>query len=72
MTPRCLRCGGAWHFATGAAYQGDAALICGPCEREFWKWVRRHTAVAKRVGPREETPARFVYFYEHTGQGDDE
>lgn len=62
---KCARCGGPWHPATGASYQRDAAFICGPCERVFWAWVRGHTAVAKRVGPREEKPARFLYFYEH-------
>lgn len=36
---RCARCSGAAHPATGAVY-GQGTLICGPCERAFWTWLR--------------------------------
>lgn len=65
MMPRCRRCGGVWHPATGALYEHDVP-ICGTCERAFWAWAAKHTATAKRVGPRNQKPARFLYFYEHT------
>lgn len=66
---QCTRCGGVWHPASGALY-GDVT-VCGPCERKFWKWALGHTNQAKRVGPRSEKPARFVYFYEHAKKLED-
>lgn len=64
----CDRCGGVWHPSSGALYSvGSGPMrICGPCERKFWHWAKGHTNLAKRVGSRNEKPARFVYFYEHT------
>ena len=40
---KCFTCGGAAHPASGSQYS-ESVVICGPCTREFWKWVRRHTS----------------------------
>lgn len=53
----CVICKGPAHPATGAQYT-PTAIACGPCVREFWQWVRRHTS--KRWGGQ--------YFYEHAGK----
>lgn len=50
----CIICGGPAHPATGAQYT-ETALACGPCVRDFWVWVRRHTS--RRWGGQ--------YFYDH-------
>ena len=50
---RCFSCGGPAHPATGCQYT-ETLIMCGPCTREFWAWMRRHTS--RRWGGR--------YFYE--------
>lgn len=65
----CVSCGGCAHPATGCVYP-DGSIVCGPCVRAFWAWVRVHTSQAKRIGSRAEKPARFVYFYSHASWED--
>jgi len=38
----CAECGGVAHPASGCQYT-ETFLVCGPCTRKFWKWVREHT-----------------------------
>ena len=63
----CASCGGAAHPATGCQYT-TTTIVCGPCVRAFWAWVREHTAKMKRVGDRKRRPAMFVSFYEAAGR----
>jgi len=60
---RCACCGGSAHPASGCQYS-ETTIVCGPCTRAFWSWVRVHTAQKKRVGDRDRKPAVFVSFYE--------
>lgn len=42
----CPACKGVCHPATGHQHS-PSMLICGPCAREFFKWVERHTRPRK-------------------------
>lgn len=37
----CAVCGGPYHPASGHAWPSDV-VICGPCTRAFFAWVRMH------------------------------
>jgi len=62
---RCAACGGVAHPATGCQY-GPKTLICGPCTRRAWEWIKKHTKETKRVGPKG-SKCR-VSFYEAAGR----
>lgn len=56
VSHRCRTCGGCAHPATGCVYS-PTFIVCGPCTREAWAWIRQFTAgKGGRRGPR---------FYEH-------
>jgi hypothetical protein len=38
----CADCGGPAHPASGCQYT-ETMVICGPCTRKFWAWLRLHT-----------------------------
>ncbi len=38
---KCTFCGGVWHEATGHWYS-KTARACGPCTRDFFKWLKAH------------------------------
>lgn len=46
---RCMNCGGPFHPSTGHAFS-VTAVLCGPCARDFFAWVR------KRMTPRKKGP----------------
>jgi hypothetical protein len=53
---RCAQCKGSAHPASGCQYS-SRTLICGPCTRQAWKWVREHVnGKGGRSG---------VFFYDH-------
>lgn len=53
---RCRMCGGPAHPASGCVYS-PTFVVCGPCTREAWAWVVRHTnGKGGRKG---------LYFYAH-------
>ena len=53
---RCRICGGPAHAASGCQYGVDW-LVCGPCVRDAWLWIRQHVnGKGARKG---------VYFYDH-------
>lgn len=54
MEERCSACKGVYHEATGHRFSARARL-CGPCAREFVKFLRQHTK--RRWGG--------INFYEH-------
>ena len=54
----CCICKGPAHPATGAQYSATA-IACGPCTRDFWRWVKTHTS--RKWGK--------VYFYECATKG---
>lgn len=43
---RCASCHGAAHPASGCQYS-ERVIVCGPCTRRFWAWVRVHTKPRK-------------------------
>jgi len=48
---RCRTCGGVAHPATGCVYS-PSFIVCGPCTRSAWAWIRQHTAgKGRRRGP---------------------
>ena len=48
---RCRTCGGVAHPATGCVYSATF-IVCGPCTREAWAWIRQFTAgKGRRCGP---------------------
>ena len=53
----CRTCGGAAHPATGCQYT-PRFIVCGPCAREFWQWLVKHT---NTKGRRNGGPS----FYDH-------
>jgi phage FluMu protein Com len=56
VTIRCATCSGVAHPASGCAYT-PTFIVCGPCTRAAWTWIRQHTAnKGRRRGPS---------FYEH-------
>jgi hypothetical protein len=63
---RCASCGGAAHPASGCQYS-ETYIVCGRCTRSFWNWVKGHTNMMKRVGPKGVKPALKVSFYEAAG-----
>jgi hypothetical protein len=40
---RCFQCQGPWHEATGHVLMAGTVL-CGPCARRFFAWMRGHLA----------------------------
>lgn len=62
---KCSSCGGVAHPATGCQYS-PTFIVCGPCVRTFWAWVKGHTNRVYRAGPR--GVKRFVSFYEAAGR----
>jgi len=62
---RCAACKGVAHPASGCVY-GPRTVVCGPCVRAAWAWVRQHTARYVRVGPRGPR-ARYISFYAAAG-----
>lgn len=47
----CPTCGGPSHPASGCAYT-PTFIVCGPCTREAWTWIREMTASkGRRSGP---------------------
>ena len=47
----CPTCGGVAHPASGCAYT-ETFVVCGPCVREAWAWIRQHMAgKGRRKGP---------------------
>lgn len=56
---RCRTCGGVAHPATGCVYS-PTFIVCGPCTREAWAWIRNFTAgKGRRRGPS---------FYDHVNR----
>lgn len=56
---RCSTCGGVAHPATGCQYSQNF-IVCGPCTREAWQWLRQFTASkGRRRGPS---------FYDHVNK----
>lgn len=41
MEHPCFFCGGPYHDATGNKYT-ERVVACGPCAREFLKYVKQH------------------------------
>ena len=39
---RCNACKGVFHEATGHRHS-DNTVLCGPCAKHFFKWVKGHT-----------------------------
>lgn len=65
---RCQFCGGAAHPASGCEYS-ERAIVCGPCVRECWAWLRRHMERDRlRVGSEGAARKRFVRFYDHAAK----
>ena len=58
-TYRCPTCGGVSHPASGCQYTATF-VVCGPCTREAWVWIRQ---VTSSKGRRNGRPA----FYDHVG-----
>lgn len=59
VTIYCRTCGGVAHPASGCAYT-PTFIVCGPCVRDFWSWVVRHTnGKGRRKGPN---------FYDHVNR----
>lgn len=55
----CRTCGGVAHPATGCVYS-PTFIVCGPCTREAWKWIRQFTSQkGRRKGPA---------FYDHVNR----
>ena len=50
ITIHCRTCGGVAHPATGCVYS-PTFIVCGPCTREAWAWIRQHTGGSRRRGP---------------------
>lgn len=50
----CMSCKGPYHEATGHVW-APGAVVCGPCIKRFYAWVKQHTAPRK---------GRMVNFYE--------
>lgn len=51
ITIRCRTCGGVAHPATGCVYS-ENFIVCGPCTREAWVWIRGFTnQKGRRRGP---------------------
>lgn len=42
VTIRCRTCGGVAHPASGCAYS-PTFIVCGPCVREAWRWIKGFT-----------------------------
>lgn len=57
VSHRCPTCGGVSHPASGCAYT-PTFIVCGPCTREAWAWIRSFTA---SKGRRRGKPS----FYDH-------
>lgn len=62
---KCASCGGSAHPATGCQYS-ERVIICGRCIREAWHWIKGHTSMKKRVGPK--GSKQKVSFYEAAGR----
>jgi hypothetical protein len=60
-TIQCRTCGGVAHPATGCAYTATF-IVCGPCTREFWAWLR--SRVNSRPSRRHGGPS----FYDHVNR----
>jgi hypothetical protein len=54
----CATCGGVAHPATGCQYT-ETFIVCGPCTRRAWEWIRVHVNARDRRGR---------YFYEAAGR----
>ena len=61
---KCSSCGASAHPASGCQYT-ENTLICGRCIREAWKWIKGHTNLVNRVGPKGSKEK--VSFYEAAG-----
>jgi len=46
-TYTCRDCGGVAHPASGCQYTATW-IVCGPCTRIAWAWIRNHTAAKGR------------------------
>ena len=55
---RCSACGGVYHPASGHAWS-EETVLCGPCTREFFDWLKVFTA-GKGKGKR-----RGLAFYDY-------
>lgn len=64
---KCASCKGVAHPATGSQYSKNY-IICGPCTRSFWTWVKGHTNRVYRTGPKGAKPKVFASFYEAAGK----
>jgi hypothetical protein len=51
ITHRCPTCGGVSHPASGCVYS-PTFIVCGPCTREFARWVEQMTNGKGRRGGR--------------------
>jgi hypothetical protein len=59
ITIRCRMCDGPAHPATGCVYS-PTFIVCGPCTREAWAWIRSFTASkGRRSG---------LAFYDHVNR----
>ncbi len=62
---RCATCQGVAHPATGCAYT-ETFIVCGPCTRQAWAWIRQFTA-GKGRRPRSTVQPGFERWYQPTG-----
>lgn len=62
----CPLCQGPSHPSTGS-YYGPRWLVCGPCVRDFWDWLRQRMRGRPR---RDSRGVRGPSFYEHAGRID--
>jgi hypothetical protein len=53
---RCSACANPYHESTGHRHS-DRTRLCGPCAREFAKWVKSHTRKHGKID-----------FYEHAAK----
>jgi hypothetical protein len=53
-TIRCRTCGGVAHPSSGCVYSSarsaDVFIVCGPCTREAWRWIKGWTNQRGRGG----------------------
>lgn len=59
ITHWCPMCDGVSHPATGCVYT-PTFIVCGPCTREFAKWIQQFTKNKGRGKGR-------IPFYDHVG-----
>ena len=54
VTLRCRTCGGVAHPASGCVYTSPRSsspfIVCGPCVREAWRWIKGWTNQGGRRG----------------------